>query len=193
MMPRFSLSKCRANAPVPFLVAAGLALSLLAASACSSSSATSDGSVQGGHGGGGGVSGGGASGEAGHPGTGGSGGAGGTPAGGTSGGGGGSAGNGAGGGAGGAGGQQTFSCGTDTCTAGESYCYTDTPGTGGQIGRSCQVTPVVCWPAPTSCACLCPPASDTAIGCTPVGIASPGVACSCTETSGVVNINCAGV
>ena len=32
--------------------------------------------------------------------------------------------------------QSEFSCGSDTCTVGESFCYTYTPGTAGSTGRS---------------------------------------------------------
>ena len=211
-MQRSPSFRRRAGALASFVLAAGFALSLLQAPGCSSSGVTSDGSAEGGHGGGGGSSTGGTSGESGHSGTGGAsaggsggaagnaaggasggaGGIGGKAAGGTSGGGGGSAGKGVGGGSGGAGGNQTHSCGADTCTVGESFCYSYTPGTAGQTGRSCQPTPAACASTPTSCACLCPPASNTGLGCTPVGMGA-GDFCSCTDTGGVVNVSCAGV
>lgn len=209
----------RGRVPAPLLFALGFTFALVQAGGCSTSGASSDGAVEGGHGGAGGMSSGGTSGESGHPGTGGaagsgsggfggdagnaqggaSGGAGGVAgkaAGGTSGSGsGGSAGKGSGGsggkGAGGAGGSQMFSCGSDTCTAGESYCYTYTPGTAGQTGRSCQTTPAACASMPTSCACLCP-TSGTGPGCVPVGMGA-GNYCTCSVTGGAVNIVCAGV
>ena len=203
-------------APVRFtILALGLALSFLQAPACSSSSATSDGSVETGQGGGAGMITGGTSGQSGHPGTGGasggsSGGAAGTggASGGSSGGAAGNAaaqggsggdggaggvvGSGGSGGAGGAGGNETFSCGAETCTAGESYCYSYMPGSGGQTGRSCQPTPAACASTPRSCACLCPPSSGTAVGCTPVGMGT-GDFCSCTDSGGQVKVSCAGV
>jgi hypothetical protein len=123
---------------------------------------------------------------------GGAGGVAGKAAGGTSGNGsGGSGGKGTGGAPGGAGGNQTFSCGSDTCTVGETFCYSYTPGTAGQTGRSCEATPVACASAPTSCACLCPPSSSTAVGCVPVGMGA-GNFCTCSDTGGVVNLSCAG-
>lgn len=94
-------------------------------------------------------------------------------------------------GTGGVGGNQMYGCGSDTCTAGESYCYSYTPGTAGQTGRSCQPTPAACAATPTSCACLCPPASNTAFGCTPVGMGA-GNFCTCSDTGGVVDLSCAG-
>ena len=148
---------------------------------------------QGGHGGGGAAGGGsgGAAGNAAGGASGGSSGVGGKAAGGASGGGGGSAGKGGVGGTGGAGGAQMYSCGSDTCTVGESFCYSYTPGTAGPSGRSCQPTPAACASTPTSCACLCPPSSNTGLGCVPVGMGA-GNFCSCTETGGVVTVSCAG-
>jgi hypothetical protein len=142
-MQRSSFFGHRSGPPAPLVCAIGFVLALLQVGGCSTSGSTSDGSGEGGHGGGGGTSTGGASGESGHSGTGGapaggSGGAagnaaggasggsdgvGGKATGGTSGGGGGSAGKGVGGGSGGAGGAQMYSCGSDTCTVGESFCY----------------------------------------------------------------------
>lgn len=98
---------------------------------------------------------------------------------------------GSGGASGGAGGAQTYSCGSDTCTVGQSFCYAFTPGTAGSAGRSCQATPSACESSPTSCACLCPPSSNPAIGCVPVGM-SDGYFCSCGDANGVVNVSCAG-
>jgi hypothetical protein len=198
----------RSGAPAQLVCAAGFVLALLHATGCSTSGSTSDGSGEGGHGGGGGTSTGGASGESGHPGTAGSsgggsggaagnaaggasGGVGGKAAGGTSGGGGGSAGKGVGGGSGGAGGNQMFSCGSDTCTVGESFCYSYAPGTAGPTGLSCQATPPACASMPTSCACLCPPSSNPGFGCVPAGMGAVNF-CSCTDTGGVVNVHCAG-
>jgi hypothetical protein len=105
---------------------------------------------------------------------------------------GGAAGGSGGNGTGGAGGSQMFSCGSDTCTTGESFCYTYTPGTAGQTGRSCETTPAACAATPTSCTCLCPPSSNASLGCVPVGMGA-GSYCLCSETGGAVNIVCAGV
>ena len=112
---------------------------------------------------------GGASGESGHPGTGGA----------------------SGGGSGGAGGNQMYSCGSETCTAGQSFCYSYTPGTAGSTGRSCHATPSACASAPTSCACLCPPSPNAALGCVPVGMSSSNF-CVCSDTGGLVGVSCAG-
>jgi hypothetical protein len=94
-------------------------------------------------------------------------------------------------GSGGAGGNQTYSCGSDTCTVGESFCYAYTPGTAGQTGRSCQLTPAACASTPASCACLCPPSSNAAFGCVPVGMGA-GNYCLCSETGGGVTVTRAG-
>src|SRR6185312_11501956 len=99
--------------------------------------------------------------------------------------------NGGSGGTDGAGGNQTYSCGSDTCTVGESFCYAYTPGTAGQTGRSCQLTPAACASTPASCACLCPPSSNAAFGCVPVGMGA-GNYCLCSETGGGVTVTCAG-
>ena len=94
------------------------------------------------------------------------------------------------GGTSGSGGAKTYDCGSDTCTVGDSYCYTYYPGsTGGQPGHSCQPTPAACTSTPTSCACLCPP-SDPG-GCVPVGPIGP-LHCSCSDTGGVANVTCGG-
>ena len=181
-----------------------VAVVLLISASCTGSSGGTDAGGganggDGGHGGAGASGGGGADAGAGGPGgavasggAGAGGAAGGAAHNGAQGGSGGSGGLVASGGSGGSGGRQTFSCGAETCTAGESYCYSYTPGTAGQTGRSCQPTPAARTSAPTSCACLCPAASSPAVGCTPAGIGA-GNFCSCTETGGVVTINCAGV
>jgi hypothetical protein len=207
-MQRSSLFRRQSGASAPLICAIGFVLALLQALGCSTSGSTSDGSSEGGHGGGGGMSTGGASGDSGHPGSGGasggssggaagnavggaSGGVGGNAAGGMSGGGGGSAGKAVGGGSGGTGGNQMFSCGSDTCTIGESFCYSYTPGTAGPTGLSCEATPAACSSTPASCACLCPPSSNTAFGCVPAGMGAVNF-CSCTDTGGVVHVSCAG-
>jgi hypothetical protein len=198
----------RLPAPVSLVFSIAFALALIHSPGCSTTAATSDGSAEGGHGGAGGPGSGGASGESGHSGTGGVGvgsggtaggsasggssGAGGKAAGGASGAGsGGSGGKGSGGASGGAGGVQSYSCGSDTCTVGQSFCYSYTPGTAGSTGRSCQTTPTACASAPTSCACLCPPAPGTAFGCVPVGTGQ-GNFCTCDDTNGVVKVSCEG-
>jgi hypothetical protein len=161
-----------------------LSLVMIEASGCSNSGSTSDGSGEGGHGGASGLGTGGASGEAGHSGTGGtagvgSGGAAGSGAGGTS------------GGSGGVAGSQTYSCGYDTCTVGQSFCYSYAPGTAGPAGLNCQPTPSACASAATSCACLCPPSTSLGLGCVPFGM-NPSAFCTCEDTDGVVNVSCAG-
>ena len=88
-------------------------------------------------------------------------------------------------GTGGVTGSWTFSCGSDTCTVGQSFCYTHYFGaTGGHPDVSCQ-------PAPdskcVSCQCLCPATSATTCSSAVVG---PHPYCSCTETNGEVNLTC---
>jgi hypothetical protein len=92
-------------------------------------------------------------------------------------------------GAGGTGGKQTFSCGQGTCTVGESFCDTITPGgTGGNTTQGCDSIPSACASTPT-CACLCPPYAGG--GCIPlvggIGSYSP---CSCSNGGGAVHIQC---
>lgn len=106
-------------------------------------------------------------------------------------GGGGTSGGGSDGASGGSGGSHVYSCGSQSCTAGASYCYSYTPGTAGTTGRSCQPIPAACASSPTSCACLCPPSSSGAFGCVPVEMGT-GNFCSCSDTGGVVNVSCAG-
>jgi hypothetical protein len=170
--------------PTTLMMLAGV---VAIAASCNGSSGSTEGG--GSTGGSGGHASGAGGAEGGH---GGAGGVAGKAAGGTSGNGsGGSGGKGTGGAPGGAGGNQTFSCGSDTCTVGETFCYSYTPGTPGQTGRSCEATPVACASAPTSCACLCPPSSSTAVGCVPVGMGA-GNFCTCSDTGGAVNLSCAG-
>lgn len=94
-------------------------------------------------------------------------------------------------GAGGAGGNQMYGCGSDTCTVGDSFCYSFTPGTAGPAGLSCQPTPAACASTPASCACLCPPSSNTGFGCVPAGTAAVNF-CSCSDAGGLVKVSCAG-
>jgi len=198
-IPRFSFGH-RLYAPASLVFSIGFALALIHAPGCSSTGSTTDGSAEGGRGGAGGPGSGGTSGESGHSGTGGTAGpgSGGTAGGGATGGSGGVGGKGAGGtsggGSGGVSGKGeggTSGAGSDTCTVGQSFCYAFTPGTAGSTGRSCQATPPACESSPTSCACLCPPSSNPAIGCVPVGM-SDGYFCSCGDANGVVNVSCAG-
>jgi len=152
----------RTGVPAAVAFAFALVFAVVEAPGCSSTSSTGDGSAEGGSGGAGGLSTGGASGQSGHPGA-GTGGAGGfSPP-----------------GMGGIGG--TYACGSDTCTVGESFCYTYTPGaTGGHPGQSCQPLPTGC-SSPTSCACV-----SEAVACAPEGM-------SCSDTGGVVYLNCSGI
>ncbi|HTB60516.1 MAG TPA: hypothetical protein VLC06_21755 [Polyangia bacterium] len=160
-----TLLNCRTGAPAALAFAFVFGFAVVEAG-CSSSSSTGDGSAEGGSGGAGGLTTGGASGQSGHPGTG---------AGGTAGGTGGVSPP----GTGGIGG--TYACGSDTCTVGESFCYTYTPGsTGGHPGQSCQPLPTDCV-SPTSCACV-----SGGVGCSPEGM-------SCSDTGGAVYLNCSGI
>jgi len=92
-------------------------------------------------------------------------------------------------GAGGIGGNQTFSCGQYTCTVGESFCDTITPGgTGGHTTQGCDGIPSACASTPT-CACLCPPYAGG--GCIPlVGGIGSYTPCNCSDGGGVVFIQC---
>ena len=51
--------------------------------------------------------------------------------------------------------------------------------------------PAACAASPT-CACVCPPSSSTAFGCTFAG-GNTGGFCSCTDTNGMLTVTCAGV
>jgi hypothetical protein len=93
-------------------------------------------------------------------------------------------------GAGGTGGAKTYSCGSDTCTAGNSFCYTYYSGaTGGHPAQSCQPIPDACASTPTSCDCLCP--TSNAVNCVPI-VLGP-LNCSCSDTGGLLNLSCGGV
>jgi hypothetical protein len=144
----------------PLALALLLALALFQVSGCSGSSSTNDGT--------GGATGGGPGGAAGNV------------AGGASGGSGG-----AGGGAsGGAGSNQGFSCGSETCVSGESFCFTKyppLPGTTQQFG--CRAPPTACSSMSTSCACVCGAVGD----CRGIGSGAP---CQCTDTGGEVRVTC---
>ncbi len=168
-------------------VAVGLALAFAQGPGCSNSSSTRSGS--GGASGGAGVhdAGGTSAGGAGAAGQNGSGGAAGTGTGGAAGAGTGGA---ASGGAGGTDGQ-TYDCGGQTCTVGQSYCYHFTPGVAGHTGSDCNPTPDACAADP-SCSCLCPPSSNAALGCVPAGMTNTGNFCSCSNGGGRAVVSCAG-
>jgi hypothetical protein len=208
-MQRHVLVRRVAVSSAPLAFALILVLALLQAPGCSSSNLTNDGSGEGGHGGTGGQSSGGAGGESGRAGTdgggdagtggavgGGSGGAAGNAAGGASGGSGGvggkaagegsigAAGSGGSGASGGAGGNRGFSCGSETCISGESYCFTKYPPPGGvPQGFACLPKPTSCSSRPTCCACVCQGQGD----CVGMGNGAP---CRCTDTGGEVLVTC---
>jgi hypothetical protein len=192
------------------IVSVGLAFALIHVASCSNSGSTPDGSGDGGGGTGGpstsgvaggsghsaiaGAAGSGSGGAAGNggvvtsrgPGGGGSGGYSSSAAAGASGG------TGSGGAPSDTGSGQPFSCGPETCNAGKSYCFSYVPTAGQPPSLTCQVIWSGCASAPTSCACLCPPASSAALGCVPSGMNEQSNSCTCDSTGGVVNISCKG-
>jgi hypothetical protein len=86
---------------------------------------------------------------------------------------------------------KTYSCGSDTCMTGQTFCYSYAPGVpGGGVGRSCMTVPAACAKNPT-CACLCPPVRPPMNGCTFTGGFGSG-SCSCSELNGELEIDCAG-
>jgi hypothetical protein len=103
---------------------------------------------------------------------------------------GGDGGGGRGGGSGGTGPVFEFACGTTICTSDHSLCYAYLPGVpGGGQSRSCMALPAACAGNPT-CACVCPPSTSPALGCTFAG-SSIGGFCSCSDAAGVT-VTCAG-
>jgi hypothetical protein len=89
-------------------------------------------------------------------------------------------------------GASSYTCGAGSCTTGQTFCYSYLPGTpGGSSTPSCMTLPAACAASPT-CACVCPPSSSTAFGCTFAG-GNTGGSCSCTDTNGMLTVTCAGV
>ena len=74
-----------------------------------------------------------------------------------------------------------FSCGTETCTVGESYCSEYMPGAGGSFMQTCATLPDVCRDQPT-CACVCDAAPSRC-----------GVDCHCGIAGAGFSIYCAGI
>jgi hypothetical protein len=85
----------------------------------------------------------------------------------------------------------TYACGSGTCTTGQTLCYSFAPGVpgGGPPTRACTPLPAACAANPT-CACVCPPSSSPAIGCTFIG-GTVGGFCSCGDANGLT-VTCAG-
>ena len=73
-------------------------------------------------------------------------------------------------------------CGPSNCDFTQTFCYASTPGSVGYLPYtySCQTFPTACAANPT-CACVCGP-----LGCTNSRI------CSCSDTNGVIRVNCSG-
>jgi hypothetical protein len=86
----------------------------------------------------------------------------------------------------------SYSCGSDTCMTGQTFCYSFAPGIpGAGPSRGCMTLPAACAKNPT-CACLCPPPlSSPTLGCTFNGPFGSG-SCNCSEHDGEVSIFCAG-
>ena len=85
----------------------------------------------------------------------------------------------------------TYSCGSQTCSGGQTFCYSYTPGTPGGTSSACTTLPPTCAGNPT-CSCVCPPSSSPPFGCNYAGN-NVGGACSCTETNGMLTVMCLGV
>jgi len=85
----------------------------------------------------------------------------------------------------------SYACGSDTCMTGQTFCYSYAPGVLTPTpSRSCMQVPAACAKSPT-CACLCPPATPPAAGCTFSGGFSTSY-CSCSESNGQATVSCAG-
>jgi len=174
------------------LAAAALGLTLAACSgsgrATSDGGAGHDGAAGGGGSGTGGAAGAGGTGTGGGGGASGGGGVGGAAGSGGSVGAGGSAGSSGSGGADAGADATNFTCGLATCTTGQSYCYSYTPGVpGGTAARTCKPISAACATTPT-CACVCPPKASGPPG----GCMNENNTCSCTETNGQVVVMCLG-
>jgi hypothetical protein len=81
----------------------------------------------------------------------------------------------------------SFACGSDTCVAGQTVCYSFAGGVQGVAASpSCMAVPAACATNP-SCACICPP-NAAGGGCT-----FGGNFCSCEGSDGSVTVSCFGV
>jgi len=106
----------------------------------------------------------------------------------------GAAGAGAGAGGGGSGGgagatQTSYACGSDTCTTGQSFCYSFSGGVPGSgTSRSCTTLPAGCTATPT-CACVCPPTTGPTGDCSYSGAIGSSF-CTCSETGGTLTVSC---
>jgi hypothetical protein len=83
-----------------------------------------------------------------------------------------------------------YACGSNSCTIGQTFCYSFAGGVSGAgTSRSCMTLPAACAKNPT-CACVCPPVSSPSIGGTFEG--GFGSSCSCSEENGELAVSCAG-
>ena len=77
-----------------------------------------------------------------------------------------------------------FTCGTDSCNVGQSYCYHFSAGTGSAASVGCVQLPTACANA-TDCSCVCSRS-------TPEGVCSPAAGCTCTSNNDEIQLTCAG-
>jgi hypothetical protein len=94
------------------------------------------------------------------------------------------------GGSGGTAAPVSYSCGSDTCTSDQTFCYSYAAGiAGGGTSRGCRNLPTECAKKPT-CACVCPPIDPSRSEC--AFTAGWGGFCYCSETNGELTVSCAG-